>query len=90
MYVDWDPDKAKSNLAKHGVSFEEASYALDDTLGATSIDPDHSVGEMRYITFGMSNMGRLLVVSHTDDGVYVRIISARTVTKHERLMYEQY
>ncbi len=90
MYVDWDPDKAKSNLAKHGVSFEEAAYALDDTLGATSMDPDHSVGEMRYITFGMSNKNRLLVVSHADDEDTVRVISAREATKYERQMYEQY
>ncbi|MBI3117352.1 MAG: BrnT family toxin, partial [Candidatus Hydrogenedentes bacterium] len=66
MKVEWDPQKAKANLSKHRVSFEEAASALADPMAATGADPDHSVGEERYITFGLSNRQRLLVVIHTE------------------------
>lgn len=66
MKIEWDPRKAKSNLKKHGVSFEEAATALSDPMAATGADPDHSVVEERYVTFGVSQKGRLLVVSHTE------------------------
>jgi uncharacterized protein len=84
-----DPRKAKSNLAKHGVSFEEASTALSDPMAATGTDPDHSVAEDRFITFGVSERGRLLVVAHTEEGETIRIISARTASKGERELYEE-
>jgi uncharacterized protein len=87
--IEWDPRKAASNLRKHGVSFEEASTALSDPMAATGIDPDHSVAEDRYVTFGVSERGRLLVVSHTEAGVTIRIISARTASKGERELYEE-
>ena len=68
MRIEWDPRKAKSNLKKHGVSFEEASTALSDPMAATGADPDHSVAEDRFITFGISRRGRLLVIAHADEG----------------------
>ena len=86
---DWDDGKARSNWAKHGVSFEEATMVFADPLAMTLDDPDHSIGEDRYITFGLSDFGRLLVVCHTDDEDVIRIISARTATPRERRSYEQ-
>jgi uncharacterized DUF497 family protein len=89
MRFEWDPRKAAANLRKHDISFEEATTALRDDLALTGRDPDHSTGEARYITFGVSSQGRLLVVSHTERGGLVRIISARTATKSERKIYEE-
>ena len=88
MKVQWDSAKASTNLAKHGVTFEEAVTALCDPLAATIPDPDHSVEEQRYLTVGYSAAGRLLVVSHTDSGTIVRVISARTATATERYRHE--
>jgi len=85
----WDAPKASANIRKHGISFEEASTVFRDTLSATGSDPDHSVGERRFITFGISNAGRLLTVSHTDQGTTIRIISARLATRQERKIYEE-
>lgn len=89
MRFEWDTKKAATNLRKHGVSFEEATTALRDDLAVTGRDPDRSVGEHRFITFGISSTGRLLVVSHTERGDVLRIISARTATKSERKIYEE-
>ncbi len=89
MKIEWDPKKAKSNLKKHGVSFEEAATALSDPMAATGHDPDHSVYEARFITFGVSQTGRLLVVSHTERKDTIRIISARKADKGERELYEE-
>jgi uncharacterized DUF497 family protein len=89
MKIEWDPKKARSNLGKHKVSFEEAATALSDPMAATGGDPDHSVGEFRYITFGISEQGRLLVVAHTEEGETIRIISARLARKGERRIYEE-
>ncbi len=61
MRVTWDARKAAANLRKHGVSFEEASTVFRDTLSATGLDPDHSIGEHRFVTFGISKQGRLIV-----------------------------
>lgn len=85
----WDAKKATANLRKHGVSFEEAATVFRDSLSATGSDPDHSVGERRFITFGLSTRGRLLVVSHTDEGSTIRIINARPATRQERKFYEE-
>jgi hypothetical protein len=76
-------------LNKHGVSFEEASTVFLDVLSATGADPDHSQGEERWLTFGVSASSNVLVVSHTDDDDTIRIISARFATKLERKMYEE-
>jgi uncharacterized protein len=89
MKIEWDPKKAKSNLRKHRVSFEEAATALSDPMAATGADPDHSITEERYVTFGVSERGRLLAVAHTDEGETIRIISARIARKGERELYEE-
>jgi uncharacterized DUF497 family protein len=86
---EWDPDKAARNAAKHGVSFQEAATVFGDPLAITYFDPDHSEDEDRFLTFGHSADGRLLVVSHTDRGEKTRIISARAATRRERKQYEQ-
>ena len=89
MRFEWDPGKAAENLAKHGVSFEEAATVFRDALSATGADPDHSLGEERFVTFGVSTGRRLLAVAHTDRDDTIRIISARTVTPSERKIYEE-
>ena len=89
MQYEWDPPKAALNLRKHGVSFDEAATVFLDQLAVSGADPVHSLGESRYITFGMSSLGKLLVVSHTYRPGGVRIISARRVTRFERNMYEE-
>ena len=73
---EWDPEKAGSNLRRHGVSFHEAATAFGDPLSITFYDPDHSEDEDRYITVGMSNDAHLMIVSHTDRGDSIRLISA--------------
>ena len=89
MIFEWNPEKAKSNLSKHKVSFEEASTVFGDLLSETFDDPDHSIEEQRFIIIGHSDNGRLLFVSHTDNGKTVRIISAREVTSAEKKQYEE-
>jgi hypothetical protein len=89
MKIEWDPQKAKFNLRKHKVSFEEAATALSDSMATTGADPDHSIIEERYITFGVSGRGRLLVVAHTEEDEKIRIISARIASKGEIKLYEE-
>jgi len=89
MQFEWDPKKARANLRKHGVSFDEAATVFLDDLSLTGDDPDHSVSEERYVTFGVSNAGRLLVVAHTERGDRTRVISARPATRSERKLYEE-
>jgi uncharacterized protein len=89
MNFAWDLRKAAANLRKHGIAFEEAATVFRDTLSVTGSDPDHSVGEHKFVTFGMSNTGKLIVVSHTDEGLTIRIISARLATRQERKIYEE-
>lgn len=89
MKIEWDPIKAKLNLEKHGVAFEEAATAMTDPMAVTGADPDHSTYEARYITFGVSARNRLLVVSHTEEGETIRLISARKASKGEREIYEE-
>ena len=84
----WDKVKARQNLKKHGVSFEEAITAFYDRLSITIADNEHSREENRYIILGLSNQGRPLVVSHTDRGDAIRLISARLATIQERKCYE--
>ena len=81
MNFAWDPRKAADNRRKHSVSFEEAATALSDPLSVTGADPDHSLDERRFVTFGMSSLGRLLAVANTEGGDMLRIISARPATK---------
>jgi len=89
MQFEWDVDKAEKNLKIHKITFEEASSVFYDPLAITGIDPDHSIGEERMITFGLSLSGRLLVIAHTDRDESIRIISARKATLKERKIYEE-
>jgi uncharacterized DUF497 family protein len=89
MRIEWDPNKARANFRKHRVSFEEAATALRDSLSVTGADPDHSIREFRYVTFGLSERGRLLVVAHVERDDTIRIISARVAGKGERTIYEE-
>ncbi len=88
LKFEWDDAKALTNLAKHGVSFEEAASVFGDPLAITFPDPDHSIGEKRWLTFGVSHGDRLLVTAHSEHGRAIRIISARKATRHERGIYE--
>lgn len=85
-----DEAKARTNVAKHGVSFEEAASVFGDPLALTFGDPDHSTGESRFLTFGLSRNGRILAVVHAERGRnIIRIISARKATRHERGIHDQ-
>jgi uncharacterized protein len=88
MSFQWDPSKAVTNAEKHGVSFEEAVTVFGDILATTIDDPDHSIGEFRLLTTGISRSRRLLVVSHTERNGQVRLISARLATRQEQRIYE--
>lgn len=88
MHFEWDSEKAAENLRKHGVSFDEAATAFFDPLSVTIPDPDHSVGERRFITMGTSSTEKLLVVAHTEEESTLRIISARPASAAERKRYE--
>ena len=89
LEFEWDSPKAASNLAKHGVAFEEAVTVFDDPLSTTVVDPDHSLTEDRLVIFGRSGGGRILAVMHTERGEGIRIISAREATRAERDAYEE-
>ena len=88
LTFEWDPQKAESNIEKHGVSFEEASTVFRDALSLTIDDPLHSTVEKRMVQIGISHKNRLLVVVHTEKGDNIRIISARKAIKKERNNYE--
>lgn len=88
MEFEWDPDKAAANLAKHGVSFDEASTVFGDPLAATVDDPVHSEFESRSVTLGRSSTDRILVVVHTHRNERIRLISSRTANRAERKQYE--
>ncbi|MBC8132219.1 MAG: BrnT family toxin [Deltaproteobacteria bacterium] len=87
MRFKWDPEKARNNLVKHGVSFEEAATAFGDPLAFTRFDPDHSDEEDRFLLLGATSEARLVVVSHTNRADDIRIISARVATRRERRTY---
>ena len=86
---EWDGAKAVANLLQHGVSFEDAVSLFQDPLAKVHADPDHSEAERRDIIVGHSIQGQLLLVSFTDRGSKLRLISARPVTRHERHDYEE-
>lgn len=88
MRFEWDSEKAAETFRKHRVSFDEATTVFFDPLSMTVLDPDHSVGERRFITMGASSDGRLIVVAHTERGPILRIISARLASAPERKRYE--
>jgi hypothetical protein len=89
VIFNWDPAKAATNLAKHGVDFREAASGLEDPLSTTFPDPGASHLEHRLLTVGLSSSRRLLVVSHTEEGETLPIISARRATRRERRFYEE-
>ena len=89
MEFEWDPEKARMNSHKHGVSFEEASTVFFDEFSLTGDDPDHSLEVDRFVTFGLSVVGQLLVVALSERGELIRIISARPATRSERRLYEE-
>jgi uncharacterized DUF497 family protein len=89
LNFEWDSNKAKSNLGKHGVRFEEASTIFGDPRSLTIPDPMHSDLENRFIALGTSHRGKLLVVVHTERGDDIRVISARVASRRERPNYEE-
>ena len=89
MKFEWDRNKAKYNLRKHGVSFEEASTVFDDLLAGVYEDPDHSIDERRFLMIGTSVRGRLLHIAFADRNLRIRIISARMLTRREKKLYEE-
>jgi uncharacterized DUF497 family protein len=86
---EWNPEKARTNLQKHQLDFEEASTIFDDPEFITFLDEEHSDDEERYITIGLSNKNRLLLVAHTERDNTIRIISARKATKNEEKFYQE-
>ena len=88
MRFEWDLEKAASNFTKHGVAFEEAIPVFGDPLATTISDPDHSAGEERFLTTGLSTQQRVLIVWHTEGDDVIRIIGAREATPRERRIYE--
>lgn len=86
---DWDPDKSKANLRKHGVPFEEATTVFGDPLALLMTDPDHSIEEERYVLLGTSTRQRMLVVAFAEKSPLTRLISARRATRSERRKYEE-
>lgn len=95
MFIfEWDEEKAKANLNKHKISFEEAETVFDDQFLITFPDEIHSIEEERFISIGYSNVSRILLVVHTENSekagkIIVRIISCRKATALEREVYEQ-
>ena len=89
LEFEWDPEKAAANVRKHRIFFREAAMVFRDVFSFTYDDAAHSRGEQRYVTLGMSDQGRVLVVAHTMRGEMVRIISVRKATKRERKAYEE-
>ena len=89
LEFEWDPTKSRQNVIKHGISFREGATAFADELSFTISDPEHSEGEFRFLLLGLSSSGNLLVVSHTERGDRIRIISVRRATKQERDQYAQ-
>ncbi|MGZ8435944.1 MAG: BrnT family toxin [Candidatus Binatia bacterium] len=88
MQFEWDRKKAANNFRKHKVSFDEAVTVFYDPLSATFNDPEHSIGEERYISIGYSSTRRLLVVSYSERDDGIRIISARRANTKEKTRHE--
>lgn len=89
MRFEWDAAKAAANLRKQGVSFDEASSVFADDPSATALELEHSGSESRFVTFGLSSVGRFLAVCHADRDGAIRIINARPATPKERRIYEE-
>jgi hypothetical protein len=89
LRFEWDREKAKQNLEKHGVSFEDASEVFSDALAANVEDTTHSVDENRCIIIGQTSKRRILLVVYSERGESLRIISARAAIKQEVRIYEE-
>ena len=92
LRFEWDPDKARRNLRKHRLSFEEATTAFEDERSVTMPDPTHSVGEERFVLLGRTSRGRIAIVAFTErseDIDAIRLISARLADRGERHDYEE-
>ena len=94
LIFEWNANKARANLRKHQVSFEEAKTLFNDPFLITFPDEFHSDSEGRYISIGYSTRGRILLVVHTEyqepeETVVIRIISCRKATASERKVYEE-
>lgn len=89
IIFEWDPAKARANLRKHGVSFEEAQSVFYDEFAVQYFDEEHSGDEERFLMLGMSTGAQLLLVCHCErkSGHVIRIISARRATKRESTFY---
>ena len=87
---EWDASKATANLRKHRISFEEAKSVFYDEFAVQFFDDEHSSDEDRFLLLGLSTGTRLLIVCHCerDDGVVIRIISARKATQRESAFYQ--
>lgn len=88
LNFEWDEEKAKANLKKHKVSFDEAITVFIDPFTITIPDPNHSADEQRYLDLGSSDKGHVLVVVYTERGSNIRIISCRKATSSERKLYD--
>ena len=91
---EWNPNKASSNLSKHGIPFDEATTVFRDVRMISILDREHSKEEERWVSIGLSEIGRLLVVCHTfreesNGKSVIRIFSTRKATKNERAYYEE-
>ena len=88
---DWDEEKNRKNLKKHGISFEEAVTVFYDDNAIVFDDPDHSIDENRFLIIGTSMTNKLCIVSHCyrDDEGIIRIISARPAVKKEKKLYNE-
>lgn len=89
LKFEWDAHKARLNLTKHAVSFEEAATIFSDESSITIADPLHSAMEERFVTIGASESGKILVVVATERGDSLRLISARPASRRERKQYEE-
>jgi uncharacterized protein len=89
LTFEWDEEKSKGNLRKHGVSFDEAKTVFNDPFAMTIPDPEHSAQEDRYIDLGMSSQGRILMVWYTERSRNIRIIGSRKAARSQRQKYEE-
>lgn len=91
MLFEWDDEKARANIKKHGIDFETAARVFADENRLEIYDEVHSETEDRYITIGMiGNVACVVMVVYTERGEAVRLISARKATSQERRMYYDY
>jgi uncharacterized protein len=91
---EWDPQKAKTNISKHKISFSEATSVFKDPMAISIFDEDHSKDEERWITLGISSVGNIIIVNHTfvkldKNSIKIRIFSSRKAIKNERSQYEE-